>query len=99
MKYWILGLSLLLAACSSTVDMENQAEYKCGEQIVKAELLDDNSMILRINGVNNVLTKVISAAGDKYENLATRVSFTEQDGEYYLAIQGRSYPMCKRIEK
>ena len=41
MKYLLAGLPLLLAACSSTVDIQDEAEYKCGEQIVYAQMLDD----------------------------------------------------------
>lgn len=99
MKYWILGLPMLIMACANTVEVEDQAEYKCGEQIVQAEMLDDNSMIVTINGVKNVLSRVAASTGERYENIATKVSFMEQDGDKYLSIQGRRYPMCQRITK
>ncbi|MCX4349718.1 MAG: MliC family protein [Alphaproteobacteria bacterium] len=99
MKYLLAGLPLLLAACSSTVDVQDEAEYKCGEQIVYAQMLDDESMIVKINGVNNVLARVASASGERYENIATRVTFSEMDGEKYLSINGRNYPVCQEIKR
>lgn len=99
MKYLLLGLSLLVAACSNTVELKGKAEYKCGDQVIQAELLDDNSMIIRINGVNNVLSKVAAANGERYENIATKVTFMEQNGDYYLSIHGNNYPVCREIER
>lgn len=99
MKYWIVALPMLLMACANTVEVEDQAEYKCGEQVVLAQMLDDNSMIVTINGVKNVLSRVASSSGERYENIATKVTFMEQDGDKYLEIQGRRYPLCQRIVK
>lgn len=98
MRYWILGLSLLAGACSNTVEVDQQAAFKCGDHIVKVSLLDDDSMILRMNGINNVLTKTVSASGETYENSVSGISFTEADGEHYLAIHGQNYPVCKKIK-
>lgn len=69
MKYWILGLSLMVMACSHSVDVKDQASYKCGDQIIRVTVLNDNSMIVRANGIDHVLTKVASPAG---ENTKTR---------------------------
>ena len=98
-KYVLAGLPLLIAGCTSTVEIQDEAEYKCGEQIVHAQMLDDESMIVKINGVNNVLAKVASANGERYENIATRVTFSEVDGEKYLSINGRNFPMCQEIKR
>ncbi len=98
MKYWILGLSLLVMACSRSVDVKDQASYKCGDQIIRVTVLNDNSMIVRANGIDHVLTKTLSPAGEKYEDTVSMVSFTKQDGEFFLAMQGRNYPVCKRIK-
>ena len=57
MKYWILGLSLMVMACSHSVDVKDQASYKCGDQIIRVTVLNDNSMIVRANGIDHVLTK------------------------------------------
>ena len=73
MKYWIAMFPLLLAACANTVEVKDKDDFKCGEQIVRAEFLDDDSIILQINGVNNVLTKVAAASGKRYENIATQI--------------------------
>lgn len=62
-------------------------------------MLDDESMIVKINGVNNVLARVASASGERYENIATRVTFSEMDGEKYLSINGRNYPVCQEIKR
>lgn len=99
MKYWILGLSLLAGACSNMVEVDQQADFKCGDNIVKISLLDDDSMILQMNGINNVLTKIAFSGGEKYENSVSGVSFTEQDGEHYLTVNGQSYPACKKIKR
>ncbi len=98
-KYWILGFALLAAACSATVGSKAKETYKCGDKIVSAEFLRDNSVILKIDGVNNVLSKVASASGVRYEDVATGTAFSEQNGEYYLSVLGFNYPMCKRIER
>lgn len=97
MKYWVMVMPLLLAACANTVDIEKKAEYKCGEQVITTEFLDDDSMIVRVNGVNNVLTRVASSAGKRYENTATQVGFMQRDGDSYLSISGRNYPMCQEL--
>ena len=87
MKYWILGLSLMVMACSHSVDVKDQASYKCGDQIIRVTVLNDNSMIVRA-----------SPAGEKYEDAVSQVSFTKQDGEFYLGMQGRNYPLCLKIK-
>jgi lipoprotein len=99
MKYWIAMFPLLLAACANTVEVKDKDDFKCGEQIVRAEFLDDDSIILQINGVNNVLTKVAAASGKRYENIATQIVFMQQNGDYYLTIKGRNYPVCRKIER
>lgn len=55
-------------------------------------------MIVRANGIDHVLTKVASPAGEKYEDAVSQVSFTKQDGEFYLGMQGRNYPLCLKIK-
>ena len=99
MKYWIAMFPLLLAACANTVEVKDKDDFTCGEQIVRAVFLDDDSIILQINGVNNVLTKVAAASGKRYENIATQIVFMQQNGDYYLTIKGRNYPVCQKIER
>lgn len=99
MKYLILGMTFLAAACANSVEVTHETEYKCGEKIVQAEFLDDDSMILRIDGINNVLTKVAASSGKRFENLATKVTFMQQNGDYYLSIADRNYPVCQEIER
>lgn len=96
-KYLALFLPLLAIGCANTVEVEEKIEYKCGEQVLVAEMLDDDSMIVRINGVNNVLTKVASGSGRRYENLATQVTFIQKSGDTYLMIKGHDYPLCQEI--
>lgn len=98
-KYLFILLPLLATACANTVEVEDKAEYKCGEQVVMAEFLDDDSIILRIDGINNVLTKVSSSSGKRFENLATQVTFIQKHGDTYLNIKGREYPLCQEIER
>ncbi len=96
-KYLVLFLPLFAAACANTVEVEEDVEYKCGDQIIKTEMLGDDSMIANINGINNVLVRTASDSGRRYENNATRVVFTQKDGETSLSIKGRNYPLCREI--
>lgn len=52
MKKYLLLLLPLLAACTGApeVEIEKKIEYKCGEQIISADFLDDDSMIARVDG-------------------------------------------------
>lgn len=101
MKYLILGTALLAAACTHKAEVEvtHHAEFKCGNKIVQAEFLDDESMILRIDGINNVLTRASFSDGKRFENMATLVTFTQQDSNYYLSIAGHNYPVCQEINR
>ncbi len=96
-KYLALFLPLLIWGCANQVEVEDKTEYKCGEQVIMTEMLDDDSMIIRINGVNNVLTRVASDSGKRFENLATQVTFLQKRGDTYLGIKGRNYPLCQEI--
>ena len=98
-KLLIFLLPLLLAACAGTpeVEIEKKIEYKCGEQIISADFLDDDSLIARINGVNYVLDRVAAADGRRYENTATGMTFMQSGNGTYLTIKGRNYPMCQEI--
>lgn len=99
MKKYVFGLAVLLAAagCTNSVEVKNKLEYKCGSQVIRSEVLDDNSMIVHMNGVNYVLTRVAYPDGTRYENLVSRVSLTATDGGTYLAVNGVNYPMCEEI--
>lgn len=99
MKYLIAGLVILVGGCTNTVEVEDIREYKCGNQIIKAEFLDDDSIILQINSDNQVLNKVKTASGMRYENYLNKITFFKQDGYYYLTIDEQNYPMCLRIER
>ncbi len=96
-KYLALLLPLLVWGCANSVEVEDKTEYKCGEQVIMTEMLDDDSMIIRINGVNNVLTRVASDSGKRFENLATQVTFLQKGSDTYLGIKGRNYPLCQKI--
>ena len=89
----------LLAACAGApeVEIEKKIEYKCGEQIISADFLDDASMIARVDGINYVLVRVAAADGRRYENTATGMTFMQNGNGTYLTIKGRNYPMCQEI--
>ena len=97
-KYLLLLLPLL-AACAGApeVEIEKKIEYKCGEQIISADFLDDDSMIARVDGINYVLVRVAAADGRRYENTATGMTFMQNGNGTYLTIKGRNYPMCQEI--
>ena len=98
-KKYLLLLLPLLAACAGApeVEIEKKIEYKCGEQIISADFLDDDSMIARVDGINYVLVRVAAADGRRYENTATGMTFMQNGNGTYLTIKGRNYPMCQEI--
>lgn len=96
-KYIVLALPLLLCACASTVDVDEAKEYKCGDEVIMAEFLDDDSIIARVNGTNSVLSRVSSSSGKRYENTTSGISFEQKSGETYLSINGKTYPHCFEI--
>ena len=96
MKKLLLSM-LLLSGCANTVDVEDTIEYKCGEKVVMAEFLDDESIILRVNGANTVLTRTATDEGKRYDNSDSKMTFTEQKGNVYLSIEGKTYPLCSKI--
>ena len=99
MKHLFLILPFLAAACANNVEVTRETEYKCGEKIVQADFLDDDSMILRVDGINNVLVKVAATSGKRFENSASKVTFMQQNGDYYLSISGHNYPVCQEISR
>ena len=99
MKKYLLLLLPLLAACTGApeVEIEKKIEYKCGEQIISADFLDDDSMIARVDGINYVLVRVAAADGRRYENTATGMTFMQNGNGTYLTIKGPNYQMCLEI--
>ena len=87
MKKYLLLLLPLLAACAGApeVEIEKKIEYKCGEQIISADFLDDDSMIARVDGINYVLVRVAAADGRRYENTATGMTFMQNGNGTYLS--------------
>lgn len=98
-KFYLLMLPLLLASCANTVEVDKTATYKCGDKVVNVQYLEDETLIATIDGNTNVLSLVVSASGEKYENVATGVIFWNKGGDNYLEIAGRGYPNCKEIIK
>lgn len=99
MKYMVLFLPMLVMGCANSVDVENKAEYKCGNQIVTATYLEDDSVIAKIDGVNYVLTRVASAQGNRFENVASQITFLQNGSDVNLAMRGYNYPLCQEIDK
>ena len=97
-----LGLTLgvlLLAGCSHVVNVDETIEYKCGEQIVTAEYLDDESVVLKMNGKNTVLSKSATDKGERFDNSDSHMTFVKKDGNVYLSVEGKVYPMCLEIKR
>lgn len=90
---------LTVAGCSSAVKVEYSASYKCGDQIIAVETLNDNSVILNLNGTSHVLNHVVSDSGYKYQNISSGLIYWEKDGNHFLEINGTPYPMCKELIK
>lgn len=96
-KYLFLLLPFILNACANTVEVEKKADYKCGEQIISASFLDDNSVVMNINGSKTVLTRVESASGYRYDNPAAQITFIQKNGDTMLNINNHEYPLCREI--
>lgn len=96
-KYGILLLMLLISACASSVEVEERVEYKCGQQVILTELLDDDSMIVKINGDNYVLDRVETSSGKRYDNVSAQISIWKKSGDVNLWIKEHQYPLCKEI--
>lgn len=98
-KYLLLMLPILLAGCANNVEMVKKADYKCGQQVVSAQFLDDDSVILNMNGSKTVLNRIQSASGYRYNNPAAQITFIQKDGKTILDIYGQEYPLCQEIVK
>lgn len=98
-KLLTLIFPLILMSCSHTVEIENSKNYKCGDKIIAIDFLDDDSLILKMNGQSNVLTLIASASGSKYENISAGLIFWNKGSDNYLKINGYDYPQCKEIVK
>lgn len=98
-KMLFLALPLLLAACAHEVEVESAADFKCGDKVIETQYLDDDSMIVKIDGRNHMLENVISASGAKYSNAKGDIIFWNKGSDNYLEIGDISYPLCKKIVK
>lgn len=96
-KTMIMILPLLIMGCSSVIEVEKKAEYKCGEQVINVEYLDDDSVIMRINGTRTVLASVEASSGYRYENIVAKMLFIEKKGKTILSINSHEYPLCREI--
>lgn len=100
MRLSLALFALLLAGCSHVINVENTVEYKCGEQIVLAEYLDDESVIIRINGVNTVLTRSETDSGKRFDNFTSKMTLIQKDNDsIYLSSKDGIYPMCLEIKR
>ena len=100
MRLGLSALVLLLAACSHTISVDETVEYKCGEQIVLAEYLDDDSVVIKIDGKNTVLTRSETDSGERFDNSASKMTFIKKDNDgIYLSNNGIIYPMCIEVER
>ena len=98
MKYTTFAAFLLLFGCTPSVDVDDVRQYKCGAQIIKASFLDDNSVILGVNGTNYVLERSAANSGRRYDNNDSNITFMQQGRNTYLIMDGKNYPLCLELE-
>jgi len=98
MKYAVFMMFLLLLGCTPTVEVDDVKQYKCGAEIINATFLEDNSMILRVNGTNYVLNRSAANSGRRYDNADSKITFMQQGSNTYLIMNGQNYPLCLEIE-
>ncbi len=96
-KFLLLMIPVLLVGCAHKPEVEKHVDWKCGDQVVSVQAFNGDSMVLRINGVNNLLIQTIAASGAKYENEATGVIFWNKGDENTLIIRDRVYPQCEKV--
>lgn len=92
-------LPLLLISCANKVEVKDATKYKCGNQVIMAEILDDDTVVITLDGKNYVLNNVVAASGAKYENIASGIVFWNKGSDNYLEIKGQNYPLCQEIVK
>ena len=100
MSLGLTALMLLLAGCTHVINVERTVEYKCGEQIILAEYLDDESVIIKMNGQNIVLARSETDDGERYDSASSKMTFVKKDNKsIYLSNKGNVYPMCVEIKR
>ena len=100
MRLGLVAFMLLLSGCTHVVNVEKTVEYKCGDQIVLAEYLDDESVVIKINGQNTVLKRSETDSGERFDNTDSKMTFVKKDNDsIYLSAKGRIYPMCVEIKR
>ncbi len=99
MRYFVLGLFFVLTSCAHTVDVDDIKEYKCGDKIITAEFLDDDSVIIKSNNINTVLNQTASETGKRYDNSDSKMTLTIQGRDTYLSVDGTNYPLCYEIKR
>ena len=100
MRLSIVAFMLLLAGCSHVVNVEKTTEYKCGDKIVLVEYLDDESVVVKINGVNTVLSRSETDSGERFDNSDSKTTLIRKSNDsVYLSTEGAVYPKCLEIKR
>lgn len=94
----ILAIILIVVSCTRSIDVDYVTQYKCGDMIVYAQYLDDDSVILTINGNNVVLNRTVANNKNRFDSNNSDITFIEEEGDIYLKIKGNEYPMCIELE-
>lgn len=96
---YLLLLFLGLSGCTHTVDIDESTIYKCGDKIIHVDYLDDDSVILTLNGESNVLNRVADEKGYRFDNMDSQIVLNHQDGAVYFSVQGKTYPICFQVKQ
>lgn len=95
-KFLMLALPIMLiSACAHKVEVEDYAKYKCGDEVVSIDFLEDDTAVLKINGDNYVLDRMVAASGAKY--VGRDITFWNKGDNATLIFMGRTYPKCIQI--
>ena len=97
MKKICLLFAFFLISCAHEIGIDNAARYKCGAQIVDLTFLDDESIVLNINGQNYVLNQINTSVGEQYMNEEETVSVLTYGDDVYVTVNGSSSPLCYQI--
>ena len=58
-KCWLWALPVLLTGCANTVEVKNAADFKCGEQIIHADVFSNDFVVQAHNKTSKKFCSLI----------------------------------------
>ena len=99
MKKICMLFAFLLTSCSYLSGTNNFSTYQCGAQVVGLNFVDDESVVLNIDGQNYFLNQINTSVGEQYINDEETISIQVFDNDVYVTINGDLMPLCYQIKQ